>query len=68
MKGFLPNRQARHPLRACSSFGRTGARKIVLTVTGHGLKDPDTAMTSGDYRPVEVEANFTAIRSLLENA
>jgi threonine synthase len=47
---------------------RTGARKIVLTVTGHGLKDPDTAMTSGDYRPVEVEANFTAIRSLLENA
>jgi threonine synthase len=49
-------------------LGRTGARKIVLTVTGHGLKDPDTAMTSGDYRPVEVEANFTAIRSLLENA
>jgi threonine synthase len=48
-------------------LGRTAARKIVLTVTGHGLKDPDTAMTSGDYRPVEVEANFAAIRFLLEN-
>ena len=27
-------------------LGDTSARRIVLTVTGHGLKDPDTAMTT----------------------
>lgn len=49
-------------------LGKTGARRIVLTVTGHGLKDPDTAMTTGDYRPLEAEADLTAIRRVLENA
>lgn len=42
------------------------AKRIVLTVTGHGLKDPDTALTTGDYKPLEVEADLNAIRSLLE--
>ena len=49
-------------------LGKTDARRIVLTVTGHGLKDPDTAMTTGDYRPLEAEADLTAIRRVLENA
>jgi threonine synthase len=49
-------------------LGKTGARRIVLTMTGHGLKDPDTAMTTGDYRPLEAEADLTAIRRVLENA
>ena len=49
-------------------LGKTGARRIVLTVTGHGLKDPDTAMTTGDYHPLEAEADLTAIHRLLENA
>ena len=49
-------------------LGDTGARRIVLTVTGHGLKDPDTAMTTGDYRPLEVEADLSAIRRLLEGS
>ena len=48
-------------------LGKTGARRIVLTVTGHGLKDPDTAMTTGDYKPLEAEADVTAIRRVLEN-
>jgi threonine synthase len=48
-------------------LGKTGTRRIVLTVTGHGLKDPDTAMTTGDYKPLEAEAELTAIRRLLEN-
>ena len=48
-------------------LGKTGARRIVLTVTGHGLKDPDTAMTTGDYQPLEAEADVTAIRRVLEN-
>jgi threonine synthase len=49
-------------------LGKTNARRIVLTVTGHGLKDPDTAMTTGDYRPLEAEADLTAIRRVLETA
>jgi threonine synthase len=47
-------------------LGKTDARRIVLTVTGHGLKDPDTAMTTGDYRPLEAAADLTAIRRVLE--
>jgi threonine synthase len=42
--------------------------RIVLTVTGHGLKDPDTALTTGDYRPLETEADLTAVRRVLETA
>ncbi|HEY5768673.1 MAG TPA: threonine synthase [Terrimicrobium sp.] len=49
-------------------LGKTAGRRIVLTVTGHGLKDPDTAMTTGDYRPREAEADLSAIHRLLENA
>ena len=49
-------------------LGKTGSRRIVLTVTGHGLKDPDTAMTTGDYHPLEAAADLTAIRRVLENA
>ena len=41
-------------------LGRPEARRIVLTVTGHGLKDPDTALTTGTYRPLEVEAEIDA--------
>lgn len=48
-------------------LGRPAARRIVLTVTGHGLKDPDTAMTTGDYRPLETEADLAAIRGVLES-
>ena len=49
-------------------LGETGVRRIVITVTGHGLKDPDTAMTTGDYHPVEVEADLAVVRSLLESS
>ena len=49
-------------------LGKTGARRIVLTATGHGLKDPDTAMTTDDYRPIEAEPDLVSIRHLLENA
>jgi threonine synthase len=49
-------------------LGKTNTGRIVLTVTGHGLKDPDTAMTTGDYKPLEAEADLAAIRRLLENA
>lgn len=45
---------------------RHGAQRIVLTVTGHGLKDPDTAMKTGDYRPLEAESDLKSIRRILE--
>lgn len=48
-------------------LGQPAARRIVLTVTGHGLKDPDTAMTTGDYRPIDAEADLAAIRGVLES-
>lgn len=48
-------------------LGRPAARRIVLTVTGHGLKDPDTAMTTGDYRPIDAEADLDAVRGVLES-
>jgi threonine synthase len=47
-------------------LGRVQARRIVLTVTGHGLKDPDAAMTTGDYRPFDADADLSAVRSILE--
>jgi threonine synthase len=48
-------------------LGRPEARRIVLTVTGHGLKDPDTALTTGEYRPIETAAELDAVRSVLES-
>lgn len=45
-----------------------GVNRIVLTVTGHGLKDPDTAMTTGSYHPIEVDADLTAVRSVLDKS
>jgi threonine synthase len=39
---------------------------IVCTLTGHGLKDPDTAI-SVSYRPVTVPATHEAVRAQLTN-
>jgi threonine synthase len=40
--------------------------RIVCTVTGHGLKDPDAAMSGGHYAPVETDADLPAVRQILE--
>jgi len=49
-------------------LGKLNVRRVVLTVTGHGLKDPDTAMTTGDYQPVDADADLSAVRAVLEKA
>jgi threonine synthase len=49
-------------------LGKLNARRVVLTVTGHGLKDPDTAMTTGDYRPIDADADLSALRAVLEKS
>lgn len=40
--------------------------KIVLTVTGHGLKDPDAPVKHGGFAPVEADADLTAVRRVLD--
>jgi len=45
---------------------RPGSR-VVLTVTGHGLKDPEAVAKGGSVEPFECEASAGAVRSLLEN-
>lgn len=44
---------------------RSGS-KIVLTVTGHGLKDPDAPVKHGGFAPVEADADLTAVRRVLD--
>ncbi len=39
--------------------------RIVATTTGHGLKDPDTAVNSGIAKPTIVAANIDAVLSVL---
>ena len=38
--------------------------RVVCVTTGHGLKDPDTAVKMSE-KPVEVEAEMTAIEDAL---
>ena len=40
--------------------------KIVCTLTGNGLKDPDTAM-KGIPTPITIDANEDAVRRALES-
>lgn len=47
---------------ACIDRGST----IVCTVTGHGLKDSDTAMRGKNYAPIESAATIDAVRRALE--
>lgn len=62
LKCFGDNPCGDCPLRTAGS----GAR-IVLTVTGHGLKDPDTPAQEG-LHPVETDATPEAVRAVLEEA
>ncbi len=43
-----------------------GGAKIVLTVTGHGLKDPEAPVRHGNFVPVEADADLTAVRRVLD--
>ena len=42
--------------------------KIVLTVTGHGLKDPDAPVKHGGFAPIEADADLTAVRRVLDKS
>ncbi len=47
------------------SVGRGG--RIVLTVTGHGLKDPEAVAKGGSVKALECEADGNAVRSMLDH-
>ena len=42
--------------------------KIVLTVTGHGLKDTETAVKFGGFTPAEADANLASVRAVLDKS
>ena len=50
-----------------SSTLRPGAR-VVLTVTGHGLKDTETAVNFGGFTPAEADANLASVRAALDKS
>jgi len=41
-------------------------KKIVLTVTGHGLKDPEAPVKHGGFAPIETDADLTSVRRVLD--
>ena len=41
--------------------------KVVCVLTGHGLKDPDTAIKTAEFKPVKTEANINSVLKALEN-
>lgn len=63
-------------LLKCSGPGRCGVcpfgksllpgAKIVLTVTGNGLKDPEAPVKHGGFSPIEADADLTSVRRVLE--
>ena len=59
LKCLSPDRCAACP------FPATGG-KIVLTVTGHGLKDPEAPVKHGGFAPIEADADLTAVRRVLD--
>jgi threonine synthase len=62
MKCFSSSRCATCPFRA----GIQSASRVVLTVTGHGLKDTETPVTFGGFAPSEADATLDAVRAVLD--
>ncbi|MBE2202874.1 MAG: threonine synthase [Chthoniobacterales bacterium] len=50
------------------SLPRHKGAKIVLTVTGHGLKDPEAPVKHGGFVPIEADADLTAVRRVLDKS
>jgi len=46
---------------------RPGA-KVVLTVTGHGLKDTETAVKFGGFTSAEADSNLASVRAVLDQS
>ncbi len=55
-----------HSSEKCPTCPFPSGGRIVLTVTGHGLKDPDAPMKHGKFSPIEADADLTAVRRVLD--
>ncbi len=42
--------------------------RVVLTVTGHGLKDPEAPVKHGGFSPLESDADLTSVRQVLDKS
>ena len=42
--------------------------KVVLTVTGHGLKDTEAPVKHGGFKPLEADATLDSVRSVLDKS
>jgi len=52
-------------LRAARQGKLAAGAKVVCTVTGHGLKDPDTAIAQCSVSPLKVDATSNAVRAAI---
>lgn len=55
-------------LKLLSPTTQSAGSRIVLTVTGHGLKDPDAPVAHGGFAPIETDADLDAVRRALDKA
>jgi threonine synthase len=62
MKCFSNSRCATCPFGA----GIRPGAKVVLTVTGHGLKDTEAPVKHGGFAPLEADATLDAVRAVLD--
>jgi threonine synthase len=53
------------PVADCPLERVPAGSNIVCTVTGHGLKDSDTAMRFRNYAPIEADADIDSVRRAL---
>ncbi len=56
----------RNRCASCPFHTVAAGSTVVCTVTGHGLKDSDTAMRGHDYAPIEAEATIDSVRRAFE--
>ena len=50
----------------CSQAGMIPAGSLIAaTLTGHGLKDPDTAIQTAGFEPILVEPNKEAVMKVI---
>jgi threonine synthase len=50
----------------CAREGEIPSGSIVTaTMTGHGLKDPDTALSQAEFQPIVVQPTRDAVRGVM---
>jgi len=70
LEGLFAEPASTAPVAGLLRMGRQGripkGSMVTLTLTGHGLKDPDTAMSQQEAEPLVVEPNVDAVLKTLD--